>query len=271
MSSTKSPTPAAGTHPTGSTNGVVALQPADPADVPNPEDYVTEDGKPVDHLYVEKLYKLLIDPLYLSYRPPGPPGRPFLATSNVGWFYARKTPPTAPDIMLSLEITPLDPDTPAGRSYFQWEYVKPPDLVIEIISDKRADEDGEKLRLYERQRLTYYVIHDPFDVLGRGVLRAFGLTMGAYVPIDPRWIPTLGLGLVMWDGTYQGMTRGWLRWCDEGGNVLPTGEEMTGQLRQSIEQIEERVETVETRAETAEERVQRLLAQLRAAGIEPQE
>ena len=39
----------------------------------NLDELITEDGKPVDNLYVEKLYKLLTDPLYASWRPPGEP------------------------------------------------------------------------------------------------------------------------------------------------------------------------------------------------------
>ena len=58
--------------------------------VPNIDELVTEDGKPVDNTYVEKLYKLLIEPLFTSWRPPGEPGRPFVAMSNVGWFHTAR-------------------------------------------------------------------------------------------------------------------------------------------------------------------------------------
>ena len=50
---------------------------------------VTEDHKPVDRIFVEKLYRLLTRPLYASWPGPGA-GRPFLILVNVGWFYQRQ-------------------------------------------------------------------------------------------------------------------------------------------------------------------------------------
>src|SRR5262249_32635044 len=45
--------------------------------LPNLDELVTEDGKPIANSYVEKLSKLLIDPLFSSWQPSGEPGRPF--------------------------------------------------------------------------------------------------------------------------------------------------------------------------------------------------
>ena len=81
------------------------------------------------------------------------------------------------------------------------------------------------MRLYQLRRLPYYVIHDPLGIYDGGILRAFQLAGLSYAAIDPRWIGQLGLGLTMWDGTYQGIRHSWLRWCDRDGVVLPTGEE----------------------------------------------
>jgi Uma2 family endonuclease len=206
---------------------------------------VTEDGRPVDNLYVEKLYRLLTDRLYTSWRP----GRPFMAMSDVGWFHHHEEQPMAPDVMVSLDVTPRDPTTREGRSYFQWVHRKPPDVVIEVLSDERGDEAGEKMRKYQQWDLRYYVIHDPLGVISEEVLRAFELRGGRFAPIDPRWIENLGLGLTMWEGNYQGVTHTWLRWCDRDGKVLPTGEE---------------------RAALAEETAERLRAQLRKLGAEPE-
>src|SRR4051794_5336978 len=46
---------------------------------------VTEDGKPVDNLFVEKQYRLLTEPLWTSWSPPD--GKPFRVLANVGLFY----------------------------------------------------------------------------------------------------------------------------------------------------------------------------------------
>jgi hypothetical protein len=216
--------------------------------LPNLDELVTEDGKAVDNLYVEKLYRLLTNLLYVSWVPPGGPGRPFLAASDVGWFHTGREAPVSPDVFVSLDVVPLDTATKEGRSYFEWLYGKSPDVCVEVVSDARGDEPGEKLRLYQRWGLPYYVNHDPLGVYDEGVLRAFELRGREYAPIDPRWIRQLGLGLTMWHGEFEGVTRDWLRWCDEDGVVLPTGQE---------------------RAAAAEEENRRLLALLKAHGIDP--
>jgi len=55
--------------------------------------------------------------------------------------------------------------------------------------------------------LPYYVIHDPLAVYDGGSIRAYELRGRKYAPIDPKWIEQLGLGLTMWQGKYQGLTR----------------------------------------------------------------
>ncbi len=220
----------------------------DPEVIPNLDELVTEDGKPADTLFVEKLYRLLTEPLISCWRRPD--GAPFMVMANVGWFYAYKQPPLVPDVMLALDVTPAAPPRQKeGRSYFQWLYGKPPDVAIEVVSDTRGDEEGYKMDQYARLRLQYYVLFDPDDRLGHGVLRAFELVGKRYRPIDPRLLPDVGLGLALWEGSYQGVEDTWLRWCDEKGKLITTGAE---------------------RAAEAGEKLERLRAQLRAAGIDPE-
>ena len=47
------------------------IEDLDPAVIPNLDELITEDGKPVDNLFVEKLYHLLTEPLVSSWRRPG--------------------------------------------------------------------------------------------------------------------------------------------------------------------------------------------------------
>src|SRR4051812_6598882 len=98
MSETKT-----GQQPTAA-NGAALWRPEYDELVPKIDlsELVTEDGQPVDNLYVERLYKLLTEPLYVSWVPPGGPGRPFVAMSNVGWFHAPREV-TAPDVLVSLD------------------------------------------------------------------------------------------------------------------------------------------------------------------------
>ncbi len=106
--------------------------------VPQVESLVTEDDTPVDNLFSAKQQRLLVESLYTSWSGPEA-RRPFLADANVGVFSAMPEPPLVPDVFLSLDIqVPDDVWAKTGRSYFIWEYSKPPDVVIEIVSNQRA-------------------------------------------------------------------------------------------------------------------------------------
>jgi Uma2 family endonuclease len=236
--------------------------------IPDLDQLVSEDGKPVDNILVERQYKLLIDPLYTSWAGPGE-SRPWVALANVGWYHADKQPALVPDVLLSLDIDPRDPRSKEGRSYIQWVVGKQPDLVIEIVSDSRGGEGSYKLNEYARLGVPVYVIYDPEEHLGKGVLRAFELRIKRYKPIDPKWIEDLGLGLMFWEGTYLGIRQTWLRWCDRGGTVLYTGQESAAIAKQERDQAaKERDQAAKDRDQTAKER-DKLREQLRALGVDP--
>lgn len=218
-----------------------------PEDIPNVEGLVIEDGKPVDNIFVERQYRLLTEPLYSSWTPPS---GEFLALANVGLFYTHREPPLVPDVMLSLGVpSGRDLSRKENRSYFMWIIGKPPDVVVEIVSDLRGGEEIDKKDAYARIGVTYYVIHDPRNRLHHGLLQAFSLRDGTYRTIEPSWLEKIGLGLTFWEGQFQGQQyTHWLRWCDRNGVIIPTGQE---------------------RAEQEKQRVERLAAQLRALGVEP--
>jgi hypothetical protein len=216
--------------------------------VPNLDDLVTEDNAPVDSIFTEKQQRLLTEPLYSSWAGPDPE-RPFLAQADVGWFHTVSQPPLVPNALLSLDAAPAgNLRAKEGRSYFQWLIGKAPEVVIEIVSDRGGEEDI-KMRAYARLGVLFYVIFDPDDLLQGGVLRAFVLERARYEPVEPRWLPEVGLGLKLWRGNFEGQTQEWLRWCDREGRVIPTGAE---------------------RAKEATEKVKRLEARFRELGIEPQ-
>src|SRR5689334_14707852 len=81
-----------------------ALYGLDPADLPNLDELVTEDGAPVDNIFTEKQQRLFTEPLYSSWTAPD--GRPFLALANVGWFFKSKAAPLVPDGLLRLDAQP---------------------------------------------------------------------------------------------------------------------------------------------------------------------
>jgi hypothetical protein len=216
---------------------------------------VAEDAPAIGSIYAEKQYSLLVDALETSWRSRGETGS-YLAVSNVGMFHGVHIPPVVPGFLLSDDIElPLSFRTKDYRYYCFWEFGKPPDAVVEVVSDRHGGEDTYKFRQYARLAISYYAIYDPDNILGKGVLRTFGCHPGGYHLLADNWLPALGLGLRVWHGRFSGAEEDWLRWCDRQGQVLLTSRERLEQERQ--------------RAETLEERLRRLEAQLRAAGIEP--
>ncbi len=270
----------------------------------NLDDLVTEDDEPVDSIFSAKQQRLLIEPLYTSWHPE----RPFLADANVGLFYTPRQPPIVPDAFISLDVqVGKEWWEKRHRSYFFWELKKPPEVTVEVVSNKEGGEDSSKLIDYAGMGILYYVIFDPLQALSQTLLRIYRLSERGYRRTTERWFPEVGIGVQLWEGVYEDLSLVWLRWCDQSGNVLPTGAEQAErarqerqraeqerqraeQERQRAEQERQRAEQERQRAEQAElareqerqraeqaelareqerQRAEQLAAQLRALGIEP--
>ncbi len=219
--------------------------------------------------YVEKQYRLLTDPLENCWLRRGK-RRPLVALTNVGLFFAARNPPLVPDFLLSLDLGDTsDPHEKEGKSYFVWLFGKPPDVIGEIVSDRRGREDTLKLRQYARLGIRYYFIYDPRDLLRGGALRTYGLHPKGYEPIEDHWLDGIELGLSLWQGGYSGMETEWLRWRDQKGRVIPTSAERAQREARRAEREKHHAEEEKRRADEQAERAKRLEAQLRDAGIEP--
>ncbi|MDW8201593.1 MAG: Uma2 family endonuclease, partial [Cyanobacteriota bacterium SKYGB_h_bin112] len=139
----------------------------------------------------------------------------------------------------------------------------------------------------------YYVVFDPLrqiqtegDMNG-ALLRVWMIAAGRYTEITPPegintvgqsvWLETIGIGLTLWEGTYEEtIPRLWLRWCNADGQVIATGAEGQEIQRQRAEAEYQRAEAERQRAEAEHQRAEaerqradRLAAQLRALGINP--
>ncbi|MEH1914975.1 Uma2 family endonuclease [Nostoc sp.] len=216
---------------------------------------VTEDDESLDNLRSEKQQRLLTETLYSSWNGPSN-AQGFLVAANVGLFTTGKQPPIVPDVFLSLDVQIAENWwEKKHRSYFFWEFGKPPEVVIEIVSNREGNETGRKLLEYARMRVMYYIIFDPTQQLGGEILQMYELRGRQYIPTSEQWLTEVELDLCLWEGAYEGKRDVWLRWCDTEGNVIPTGAERAEQEREA--------------KETALQRVERLAAQLRALGIEP--
>jgi Uma2 family endonuclease len=248
-----------------------------PDEIPCLDHIVTEDDTPVDNIYSALQQKLLTEPLYSSWAGPGE-GRKFLALANVGLFNAVAKPPVVPDAMLSLDVQAAANLWPKqNRSYFIWVFGKPPEVVLEVVSNREGEEDTRKFHHYAQLGILYYVIWDPERQLGPDGLRIFTLSEKRYVPLSGSFLPVIGLGLTLWQGPFENVSATWLRWCDASGSVIPTGAERAEQEQQRAEQEQQRAEQEQqraeqerTRAEQERQRADRLEAQLRSLGVEPE-
>ncbi|MDQ3011751.1 MAG: Uma2 family endonuclease [Acidobacteriota bacterium] len=209
------------------------------APAPDTSHLITEDDEPVDNLFSETQQRLLTEPLYSSWAKPGQE-RTFLAAANIGIFYLARNPGIAPDVLLSLDV-----EIPEGfwsqerRSYFLWEHGKPPDLVIEIVSKTVRGEDTEKKDRYARMRVGYYIIFDPSGYLMTETLTVYRWNDFRYEAQASTQFPSLGLGLTLWEGEYEGKRDRWLRWVDDQGLLVPTGKERADQQSQRAERLAE--------------------------------
>src|SRR5262249_9955838 len=174
-------------------------------------------------------------------------GRACGVGEKVGVFSVPRNPAIVPDVLLSLEVTAPE-DWWTTRSYFVWEFGKAPEVVIEIVSNKKGEEKGTKRHEYARIGVPYYIIYDPRQNLGGDVLEVYELRAREYERRPDAWLPNVGLGVTLWQGAFEGRHDTWLRWCDRGSEVIPTGAE---------------------RAESERQRAERLAEKLRELGVDP--
>lgn len=255
---------------------------------------VTEDDTPVDNLYSERNQRLLTEPLDSQWSGAPQPGDapvPFLAMSNVGVFTAPHEPPMVPDVALSVGVS-VRPDLSIKkhRSYFVWLLGKVPDVIIEIVSNREGGELSTRKKRYAQMGVPFYVVWDPYRMLGKTTLRAFKLAGASYRTMArPRFV-SLGLTLVVWNGSYKGNEERWLRWADLDGTLIATPDEAAeverqraaaaAEARSAAEQQRAEAERLRAEAEQqraiaeqqraeAEDRATQLAARLRALGVDP--
>ena len=216
---------------------------------------ITEDDEPVDNIFSAKQQRLLVESIHSGWRI----DQPFFADSNVGIFASLRESPLIPDVFLSLGVMPPQEDAwkKEHRSYFLWEYGKPPEVVIEVVSNREGREVSRKLSAYARLGILYYVIYDPAKRVQNLPLIVYELVVGKYVARTDYRLPEIGLSLSLWEHEYEGMPNVWLRWATLDGVLIPTGTELAEQERQIAKEQRERAE--------------KLAARLRELGIDPAE
>lgn len=156
--------------------------------LPDVSHLVTEDDEPLDNVPSEKQQRLLTETLYSSWNG-ATNAQEFLVAANVGLFPTNKQPPIVPDVFLSLDVQIAENWwEKRHRSYFFWDFGKPPEVVIEIVSNREGNETGRKLLEYARMRIMYYIIFDPTQQLGGEVLQMYELRGRQYIATSEQWL-----------------------------------------------------------------------------------
>lgn len=227
------------------------------------ESLITEDDEPVDSMYSERQMRILADSLYTSWDYK----KPFLACANVGVFEKRpkKIMPIVPDMFLSLDVSPAkDFWKKKNRCYMISVFGKPPELVVEIVSNKVGNENSSKLRIYASMGIKYYVIFDPELHLFKTKLHVYELKNGRYVAFPWRdinkngaWFKDLKLGLRIEKGLFHAMNTEWLTWFDDKGNTLYTGEEKARRAQAKAESVEKEVENERKKADNERKKAEK--------------
>lgn len=224
------------------------------ASVPDISHIETESDATLVNLFSAKQQRLLIEPLYTAWQNK----RVFLADANVGLFRGVYLPALVPDMFLSFDVRVGDEDwwLKQNRSYFVWVHGKPPDVVVEVVSNAKGGELDRKMQGYAWMGVPYYVVYDPEPTsIQSKPLVVYELVAGEYLPRPDFQLARLGLTLQLWDGVFEDGRAVWLRWADAEGNLFPTGAELAEQQTQ--------------RAEQEAQRAERLAEKLRELGVDP--
>jgi hypothetical protein len=241
-----------------------------------PDDYKLEE-EPVENTGQPLIAGALREPLELSgYIKPE-----MLIASNLGicatingelvikapdWFYVPSVQPLTQRFDRKSYTPNLEGDNPS--------------IVMEFLSDteggeysvKRSYPPGKWFFYEQVLKVPTYVIFEP----DTGLLELYRLQEQRYDlelpdPEGRHWFPEMGLFLGVWRGEKEGRTGYWLRWWDEGENLLLWGVERLEQERQQVEQERQRAEQEHQRAEQERQRAEKLAAYLRSQGINPDE
>jgi Uma2 family endonuclease len=226
-----------------------------------PSEDTEESGLPDEfHLWQSELCSATFCPSTYS------PDRVFVASDlnlyydvrHSGWY-------KRPDWFAVVGISRLYEGRDLRLSYVMWQEGVRPIVVMEFLSPSTRDEDlGQSQRqgkqptkweVYEQVLgISYYIVFDRYT----DELQGFQLEGDRYKKLElnqPKvWIPSLGIGLGLWQGEYRGCDRQWLRWYDAQGNWIPTEAERERQEKELVQA-----------------RVQQLAERLREAGIDPEQ
>jgi Uma2 family endonuclease len=175
-----------------------------------------------------------------------PAGDYFIGQDN-GIYWEFTTPPAlgckSPDWYLVLEVPHLL-EGQLRRSYVLWQEMVHPFIILEYASDGGAEERDTtaprgKFWVYERRiRPPYYGIFLP----DQATIEMYHLIEDRFEPMPPNSagrfpLSSLGIELGIWQGKFAGFDIGWMRWWDDQGNLLLTGEEKALRMAEKLKSL----------------------------------
>lgn len=190
--------------------------------------------------------------------------------NRIDWFFAvdmavyhttgvNPRVPVVPDAFLSVGVE-RKKNGKSRRSYAVWEENDVvPILTLEMVSHTPGGEYDEKMAIYAKLGVLYYVIynpeywlrdqHQPFEVY-KLVNGSYQLQIG-----EPYWMNEVGLAIGRYQGTVAGIQQELLAWYNQQSDRYLMPEEQAQQER--------------TRAEQERTRAEQLAQYLRSLGIDP--
>ena len=239
-----------------------------------------------------------------TFRPPGYASDRIMTANDMNLYYDvhHLRNYKRPDWYAALNVPYFYEERDIRLSYVVWQEEVVPSVVVELLSPstekedlgltrRKPDEPPTKWEVYEQiLGIPYYVVFSRHT----DRLRIFRLIGGKYydaiLPGRRLWMPEMDLGLGLWHGEYRKAKRLWLRWYDADGNWIPNADEekemesrradqeeqqkkiVQQQLQEERKQKEiekQRADQEKQRAEQERKQKERLLAQFKALGIEP--
>jgi Uma2 family endonuclease len=181
--------------------------------------------------------------------------------------------PVVPDAFLSLGVE-RKKGGKSRRSYAVWEEGwQVPILTLEMVSHKPGGEYDEKMEIYTRLGVLYYIIYNPefWQRDRRQPFEVHKLVEGQYQQQigEPFWMPEVGLGMGRSRQTVGGIAQEFLSWFDAQNNLYPFPETTLQELRLQLNVERQRAESERQRAESERQRADRLAQYLRSQGIDP--
>ena len=185
--------------------------------------------------------------------------------------------PVVPDAFLSLGVERKKGGN-SRRSYATWEEGDVvPSFVLEMVSHQLRGEYEEKVALYAKLGVLYYLVYNPefWQRDKHQPLELYKLENGVYQlqVSEPYWMPEVGLGIGRYQGVVGGLLQEILTWYDEKGDrhLSPEEQERQRTVQERQRTVQERQAKEQAQQRTTEERQQRerLEAFLRSQGIDP--